>query len=80
MKHHGLFGRCRVTDLDEVFARVDRGLIQITSQVQAIKDFVVELEKKIQISLALVSNPAVTCRPNLLLMELKAIQPYPTKQ
>jgi len=44
----------------ETFGRVENGLIQITSQVKAVKDFEVELEKKIQTSLALVGSPATT--------------------
>jgi len=60
IKHHELIIKGVATIPSETFGRVENGLIQITSQVKAVKDFEVELEKKIQTSLALVGSPATT--------------------
>jgi len=64
-KHHGSIMRGGAKNPGEAFERVKSGLIQITSQVKAVKDFEVELEKKIQTSLALVSSPVTRCQQPL---------------
>lgn len=56
MEHHALELRH-----DREFQKVERDLLRIQLQFRAIKGFLVELEQKIQISLALVSSPALTC-------------------
>ncbi len=62
MKHHELVIKGSARKPSGAYERVESGLVQITSQVKAVIDFEVELEKKIQTSLALVSNPAITCQ------------------
>lgn len=62
MKHHGLISKRSASTSSEAYERVESGLIHITSQVKAVKDFEVELEKKIQNSLALVRNPVTTAQ------------------
>lgn len=62
MKHHELISKRSASTPSEAYERVESGLIQITSQVKAVKDFVVELEKKIQNSLALVRISLTTAQ------------------
>lgn len=80
IKTHGLIVKGAAKIPNEAFEGVESNLIQIASQVKAIKDFVVELEKKIQTSLALVSSPANKYQFTPLLMKLEAIQSHPIEQ
>lgn len=55
-KHHQSMNDNGIIVPIEIFGRVESGLQQIASQLKAIGDFEVELEKKIQNNLALVNS------------------------
>lgn len=56
IKYHRLVWDYGSNTPGEAFQKVESGLHHIVSQLKAIKDFELELEKKIQNSLALVSD------------------------